>query len=94
MGRSSAVKTGQTILATAVELLAIGGNKPRSPKQIADIGLEEGYLQVPRGRTRQYLNQLLQSALFNNSKYASSAMVTRTSPGRYKAKQSALALIA
>ena len=41
-----------------------------SPSEIAEEGLALGYLKIPRGRTRSYLNQILQSTLHNDAEYA------------------------
>lgn len=81
---SSAVVSKDTILETVRDILGMTDG-PASPIEIAEIGLEEGLLRVPRGRTKSYLIQLLQSQLYNNAHYASMPIVRRTTYGRYKA---------
>lgn len=87
---SSAVVFGGTIVETAVMILADNGNKPLSPKEIAEKGVEEGWLRVPRGRTRTYLSQLIQSSLYDNFAYAAKKFVSRPTSGKYKARKAAL----
>lgn len=89
--RSTAVtRPGQTILKTAVRIMAESGNVPLSPQEIADLGQFKGLLRVPRGRTENYLNQLIQSALYNNILYSAKPSVQRLGRGRYKARKAAL----
>lgn len=88
MASSKAVILGdQTILEAVVDILRDEGNRAMSPSEIANVGVTYGYLQVPRGRTKSYLNQLIQSQLYNNFAYARKKFVTRTSPGKYKARK-------
>lgn len=81
---SSAVISGDTILDTVTDILEMTEG-PASPSEIAEIGLDEGLLRVPRGRTKSYLVQLLQSQLYNNAHYSTTPIVRRTTYGRYKA---------
>lgn len=93
--RSSAVtKRGATIMSTTVLLLSSYGNKqPLSPSEVADFGIRTKLLQVPRGRTRQYLNQLVQSSMYN-SVLSNDPLVRRTGHGKYKATSAGLSLYA
>ena len=60
---STAVVYGGTLVQVAREVLQIA-RKPLAPKQIAQLGVRFGLLRVPRGRTRGYLTQLIQSAMY------------------------------
>ena len=60
---STAVVYSGTLIQTAREILLIA-RKPLAPKQIAYLGVRFGLLKVPRGRTRGYLTQLIQSAMY------------------------------
>jgi len=88
--RSSAVRLpGHTILDASIRIMALTGNNGKSPRQIADFGIEKNILRIPRGRTAGYLNQLVQSSLYN-SVLSAEPQVYRTATGRYKAKNSAV----
>lgn len=92
MGRkseSSAVRRGSTIVDTAVAILAARGAS-LGPSEIAEFGLRGGLLRVPRGRTRSYLTQLLQSALHNDAEYASEPRVYRPADGKYRVRKQTL----
>lgn len=88
--RSSAVTRRQTILETAVEIIASSGNEPMAPVEIAEEAISRGLMRIPRGRTHGYLSQLLQSTLYDNAHYAHKPSVYRTTYGRYKARRNAL----
>jgi hypothetical protein len=83
---STAVTRGNaTLINTAIRVLLDVGNQPLTPAEIAEIGKAKNLLRVPRGRTRGYLGQLLQSSLYNNSAYSVRPVVVRTGRGKYKA---------
>lgn len=86
---SSAVTGSGTILSTAIRVLSYSGNRGMSPREIAKVGVDYALLQVPRGRTQTYLNQLVQSAMYN-SVLSDKPLVYRPSPGKYKASSAAL----
>jgi hypothetical protein len=87
---TAVVRKGNTILETAVQVIKIVGNKPMAPKDVAEIGLDLGLFRVPRGRTRSYLTQLVQSELFNNLSRAERPLVQRPRLGYYKLRNRAL----
>ena len=84
---SAVVKKGRTILETAIEILAREGNHALSPHEIASKGQRHRLLRIPRGRTKAYLNQLLQSELYNNFAYSPKPLVFRVTLGKYRAKK-------
>jgi len=77
----------KTILETALTILSQTGNQAMSPQDIAAIGQATGLLRVPRGRTKTYLGQLLQSAMYGNP------LVSRVGRGKYKARKNGLARV-
>jgi hypothetical protein len=84
--RSTALTSNGTLLDTAARIIKRNGNSPMSPAEIAVRGVAQGLLRVPRGRTRTYLSQLVQSTLYNESAYGADPAVFRTSRGQYKVR--------
>ena len=79
---STAVRAkNQRILDIAVRILKAEG--PLTPTFISEIALEKGLMMRPRGRTRGYLTQLIQSVLYNNSEYSQAPDVYRPCVGEY-----------
>ncbi len=87
---STAVKGKTTLINTAIRVLLHAGNQPLTPAEIAELGKASNLLRVPRGRTKGYLGQLLQSSLYNNSQYSPKPVVVRAGNGKYKAKKNQL----
>jgi len=87
---SAVTRPGKTILEVALTIIAKSGNEAMAPSEIADAAIERGLLRVPRGRTVQYVDQLLQSTLYDNAFYAAKPSVYRAQHGRYKAHRQAL----
>jgi hypothetical protein len=91
--RSTAVaRKGVTIVDTAVAILAARGGS-LGPSEIAEHGLRGGLLRVPRGRTRGYLTQLLQSRLHDDAEHADEPRVYRPALGKYRVRRQALRAI-
>lgn len=86
MKKSSAVLKNSTILRVATTILR-RARHPIGPSEIAERGKRSKLLRVPRGRTRGYLSQLLQSVLYNDSHYRRHPLVSRPRIGKYKARQ-------
>lgn len=84
--RTSKVLTSpsKTVIATAVQLL---GRDALGPVDIAERGIQRGLLRVPKGRSKAYLIQIIQSTLYTAAHYASNCVVTRTSRGLYRARR-------
>ena len=86
---SAVLMQGHTILSTAIVIMGENSNEGLSPRQIAEYGVENSLLRVPRGRTASYLNQLVQSSLYN-SVLSGEPLVYRTAHGNYKANRRGL----
>jgi len=84
--KSSAVLTNMTILGTAARILR-KAKKPIGPSEIAERGKRDNLFKVPRGRTRGYLSQLVQSVLYNDAHYRKHPKVARPRIGKYKARK-------
>lgn len=84
--RSSAVLKDMTILRTAAAILR-RARKPIGPSEVAERGKKVKLLKVPRGRTRAYLSQLIQSVLYNDSHYRRKPVVARPKIGQYKVRK-------
>lgn len=82
---SPAVARGDTIIGAATKIIR-KNRGAMSPSEVAAAGLKSGALMVPRGRTKSYLNQLLQSSLYNNANYSPNPVVARTSRGSYRTR--------
>jgi hypothetical protein len=90
MASTALVDKNRTIISTAATIIG-RAKKPLSPEQVALAGLKKRLLRIPRGRTRSYLVQLLQSMLWNNafrSKHRATKLVTRPRPGSYRRSKS------
>lgn len=87
MRQSRSVLINSTIAAAAARIIR-RARKPLGPAEIASRGKRTGLLRVPRGRTRGYLTQLLQSALYQNAFYVDrpSSIVRRIRHGKYAAR--------
>lgn len=85
--RSSSVLKDMTILRTAAAILK-RARKPIGPSEIAERGKRVKLLRVPRGRTRAYLSQLIQSVLYNDSHYRRKPIVARPRIGLYRVRKS------
>jgi hypothetical protein len=81
---------GKTILDTAIGVLSENGNRLMGPKMIAETGISYGVIRVPRGRTRGYVYQILQSVMHDNFRYAKSPSISRPFKGRYRVRKAAL----
>jgi len=90
MSSTAVTKKNRTILGTAVRIILGNGNRPLAPEDIAVRGVQTGSLRIPRGRTRGYLSQLLQSTLYDDAHYAKWPLVRRVATGLYKAKARAI----
>lgn len=87
MGRkSTAVAAGGTVLDVAVAILA-GHGESLGPSAIAKRGIEVGLLRVPRGRTKGYLTQIVQSTLHDNAEYTQVPSVYRPGKGKYRIRR-------
>ena len=86
MKRSSAVLKNATILRVATMILR-RARRPIGPSEVAERGKKSKLLRVPRGRTRGYLSQLVQSILYNDSHYRRHPLVSRPRIGQYKARK-------
>ena len=74
---------GRTIIETALRILK-KSDVPLSPAEVAERGVKMDILRIPRGRTRNYLTQLIQSELYNNSEYAPCPIVYHVDTGQYE----------
>lgn len=82
-----------TILDAAVTILA-DTRKAMGPTEIAEQGVKAGILRIPRGRTKGYLSQTLQSVLQANATQGNSSkrLVFRPRLGKYRATKKGVVL--
>lgn len=84
--RASKVLTSsdRTVIGTALKIM---GADALTPEEIAERGIRSGLLVVPKGRSKAYLIQIIQSTLYTAAHYAIDRMVRRTSRGLYRARR-------
>jgi hypothetical protein len=77
---------GYTVLQMAVTILCTT-ERSMGPTEIAEFGIRRGWVRIPRGRTRGYVAQTLQTKLQANATgELSKSLVYRPKNGKYRAR--------
>lgn len=89
MSKRSSIVTdnSDTVLSAAIDILCATGES-MGPTEIAERGIEWGWLKKPRGRTKGCVAQALQTKLQANATHPDERkrFVYRPSTGKYRAR--------